>query len=229
MKTISQNIILIIFAIFILTGCSISQKNEHNIEDKIVQEIEYLEDSIFNITNRYAKGEYIKNEKLDWTVILEDEKKINNVLETIILDFSELDISNDEIIKLSNELNSLLLATSSENEIEFLQRLNNLYALLPNYLKSIQNSEVEVKDKELKSMVLAGFSLASTENWDESKRIIQEAINKYNEMMNNVDYMQKNSYKLNKTYILLGELKNAIDIESIDLVKLKFVNFIEKV
>ena len=47
-------------------------------------------------------------------------------------------------------------------------------------------------------------------------------------MMNNVDYMQENSYRLNRIYVLLGEIKNATDLENINLVKLKYINFIEK-
>lgn len=228
MKKIINKLLALLMIVMLLTGCSASKQKEMTIEERIKEEIEFIEDGVFNITNKYAKGEYIKDDNsLDWNAILDDEKNINNILETIILDLSELDIKNDEILKLSNTINNLLIVTAAEKESEMLTELNNLYALIPGYLEKVNNKN-EKQDKELKSMVLASYSLANSENWEEAKITIQSAIDKYNQMMNDVDYMQENSYKLNKTYILLGEVKNAIDTENINLVNLKFVNFIEK-
>lgn len=229
MKKYIKNFLILFFLLFTLSGCSNVQENETSIEDKIKQEIEYIEDAIFNITNKYAKGEYIKDDALDWQAIFEDEESINNVLETIVLDLTEIDVSNDEILKFSSEINNLLLATATENEDELFTRLNNLYALIPNYISKVGANKNKVQDKELNSIILASYSLANAENWEEAKSMMQSAIDKYNGMMNDVEYMQENSYKLNKTYILLGELKNAIDLENIKIVNLKFVNFTEKI
>ena len=51
--------------------------------------------------------------------------------------------------------------------------------------------------------------------------------NKYNEMINNVDYLQNSSYNLNRIYILLEEYKNGIELEELELVKNKYIEFIE--
>lgn len=229
MKKFIKNIILIILLIFFLTGCTNPEEQEISIKDKTEQEIEYIEDMIFNITNKYAKGEYIKDDGgLDWKAVFEDEKRINNILETVVLDLTELDISNDEIIKLSSEINNLLYTTATENEVELLTRLNNLYALVPNYFSKVGASKTKVQDKELYSMVLASYSLANAGNWEEAKTTAQSAIDKYNGMMNDVEYMQENSYKLNRIYIMLNEVKNAIDTENMTLINLKFVSFIER-
>ena len=40
--------------------------------------------------------------------------------------------------------------------------------------------------------------------------------------------MKEYSYNLNKTYILIGEFKNAIDLEEVELTKQKYINFIDK-
>lgn len=228
MKKSIKSIFFISLLMIFLTGCTISEKENVSIEEKIKQEIEYIEDSIFNITNKYAKGEYIKDNSIDWNAIFDDEERINNVLETIVLDLTEIDISNDEILKFSNEINNLLAATTAESEDELLARLNNLYALIPNYMRKVGASKSTIEDKELKSIILASYSLANAENWTEARAMIQSAVDKYNTMMDDVEYMQENAYKLNKTYILLGEVKNAIDSENMKIVNLKFVNFIEK-
>ena len=51
--------------------------------------------------------------------------------------------------------------------------------------------------------------------------------NKYKEMMDDIDYMKEYKYNLNKVYILLGELKNSIYSEEINLSKMKYINFEE--
>lgn len=231
MKKYIKNILVLLLCLITLTGCSgaLDEENGNQMNDKVSEELQFVEDAVFNITNKYAKGEYIKDEGLDWNSILEDEKKINAVLETIILDLSEIDISSEDLISFSNELNNLLTITIQENENELLPRIQALYSFVPQFLDQSSDDKNDVKDKELKSIVLSSFAFANMEDWEVARSTIQSAIDKYSEMMNDVDYMQARSYSLNKVYVLLGEVKNAIDTENLELVKLKFVNFIEKI
>ena len=232
MKKIIKNFLFLLLCLVTLTGCSMSleEKDVNLMNEKANTELQFIEDAIFNITNKYAKGEYIKDDALDWDSILEDEKKINEVLDTIILDLSEINISQENLVIFSNELNNLLTITIEENEAELLARVQTIYALVPQFLNQFSDDKNEIKDKELKAIVLASFAAANIEDWDVAKTTIQSAIDKYNnEMMNDVDYMQARSYSLNKVYVLLGEVKNAIDLENLELLKLKFVNFIEKI
>ena len=226
-----RNVLFLFFCIFILTGCSsTSEKNEETLmKEKTTTELQFIEDAVFNITNKYAKGEYLKDDELDWQSILDDEKKIDEVIETIILDLSEMNINQEDLILLSNELNNLLIVTLAEEESELLPKIQKVYDLVPKFLSAFSDEKNSIKEKELKSIVLSSFSFANEEEWEQAKNILQLAIEKYtNEMMNDVDYMQSRSYSLNKVYVLLGEIKNAIELENLSLVKLKFVNFIEK-
>ena len=62
-----------------------------------------------------------------------------------------------------------------------------------------------------------------------SKKTILETENKYKTMMDNVDYIKEYSYNLNKVFVLIGELRNAIELEELELTNIKYVNFIEKI
>lgn len=230
MKNVTKNIIFLILLLFIFTGCSgtSEEDNKDKMNQKALSELQYVEDDIFNITNKYAKGEYIKDDELDWNAILEDEKKINEVLETIILDLTEVNISKEDLVTLSAEFNNLLTITIAKNEPELLPRLQNVYSLVPKYLNQFSDNKSDIKDKELKSIVLSSYAFANNDDWEQAKSTIQTGIDKYNEMMNDVSYVQEKSYSLNRVYVLLGEVKNAIDVENLELLKLKYVNFIEK-
>lgn len=227
-KELSKLIILISLIMFCLTGCSMTDgKDNKTIEDKTDVELSYVEDSIFTIVNKYAKDEYRTDGKLDWDIILKDAKKINDVVDTILLDLSELEIPDENIIEFSNELNNLIIAISDKNEKLLIDKLSYLYSLIPKYISNYSDNVNVIKQKELKSIILSSYNLSNLDNWTDAKTTIQDAENKYKEMMNDVDYMKENSYKLNKVYVLIEEFKNVINLENIELVNMKYINLIE--
>ena len=48
-------------------------------------------------------------------------------------------------------------------------------------------------------------------------------------MMDDVDYMKEYAHNLNRVYILIGEMKKSIELEELELTKIKYINFIEKI
>ena len=228
-KKFLKYLILICFMMITLTGCSLENEEWKTIEDKTNEEITYLEDEILTIINRYAKREYIVENSINWGEIAKDAEKINSSLDTIMLDLSEIKISNEDLITFRNEINNLNIAITNNNEYELLQRCNYLYSLLPTYLEKISNNQNEINIMKLKSLMISSFIQANFFDWENAKTTIVLAENKYKEMMDDVDYMKEYSYNLNKTYILVEEMKNSIELEEADLVRIKYINFIEKI
>lgn len=221
--------ILLLFIVFSLTGCSINNDENKNIQDKTNEEIDYLEDEIFTIVNKYIKGEYTEGDKIKWADVNQDAQNINNSLDTIMLDLSEVEISNEELISLRNEVNNLMIAISNEDKYTFMQKTGFLYSLLPTYLEKYSDNKNKINVMKLKSLVLSSLVSANSLEWEEAKNAVNLAESKYKEMMDDVDYMREYSYNLNKVYILLEEFKNAVDIEEIELARQKYINFIEKI
>ena len=218
----------IILVIFILTGCTNKNKDESKQSDKINEEINYIEDNIFNIVNKYAKGEYLKNNAIDWDSILKDEKKINDSLDSILMDFSQVNIDKKDLAQFSNKLDNLLILTSDKKEIEVINELSNIYSLLPNFMEKYVDNKSEINKKKLKALILSSYVISNSKSWVDAKVSIQNVENKYAEMMNDVNYIKENSYNLNKVYVLIQELKSAINLENINLVNLKYISLIEK-
>ena len=94
--------------------------------------------------------------------------------------------------------------------------------------KAFENKN-ELKQLELKTQIVSSYVYANLLNWELASETINQAEIKYKEMMDDVDYMKEYSYNLNKVFVLLSELKNAINLQEVELVKLKYVNFIEKI
>lgn len=223
--------IILILMLFVLTGCSgiEGETKSATVEEKSSSEIEYLQDEIFTIVNKYAKGEYVEDDTINWENVNKDAQKIGKVLDTLMLDFGEAQISNDDLNKFRTEINNLLIASSGEDEQTMLTSASNLYSLLPDYYGKFSNDNNKKDIMTLKSLVLKSYINSYFLNWPEAKTNAQSAENKYKEMSDNLEYMKEYSYSLNKIYILVEEFKNAVDSEQADLARIKYINFIEKI
>lgn len=212
-----------------LSGCEINVDENLSVEDKITEEIEYIENKILTFYSMYAKGEYGVLEEINWDLIEENVIDLNGVLDTIILDMAEVEISNEDIIVFKDGVNRLSIATSNRNINAVLEEYNILYSILPKYAQNAFKNKNDVKRLELKSQIVSSFVYANLFDWESASTGINLADAKYKEMMDDVDYMKEYSYNLNKIFILLSEIKNAIGLQELELVKIKYVNFIEKI
>ena len=222
-------IIILFFVMIFLSGCEINVDENLSVEDKITEEIEYIENKILTFYSMYAKGEYGVLEEINWDLIEENVIDLNGVLDTIILDMAEVEISNEDIIAFKDGVNRLSIATSNRNINAVLEEYNILYSILPKYAQNAFKNKNDVKRLELKSQIVSSFVYANLFDWESASTGINLADAKYKEMMDDVDYMKEYSYNLNKIFILLSEIKNAIGLQELELVKIKYVNFIEKI
>lgn len=225
------NFVILIMMLILFTGCTgiESETKEASIEDKAKSEIEYLEDEIFTVLNKYSKNEYMTDDDtVDWEKVNTETQKVGKVLDTMILDFGEAKISNDELNKFRTEINNLLISTSSGDERTFFYSISNLYSLLPEYYGKFSGDNNKKDIMTLKSLVLKSYVNSHFLEWDGAKANANFAENKYKEIADNLDYMKEYSYNLNKTYVLVEEFKNAVDAEQAELSKTKYINFIEK-
>lgn len=223
-------ICLIAIPLIIFTGCSLDAHENKGIKEKTDEEISYIENKILTFFSKYAKNEYGNSlEELDWQEIENSVVDLNNVLDTIILDFTEIEISNEDIIEFRNGINDLSVACTNRDINLVLEKSSFLYSLLPTYMEKYSENKNEINILKLKSLVVSSFTYSSLYDWENAKNTIGLAENKYKEMMDDVDYMKEYAHNLNKVYILLGEVRNAIEIEELELTKIKYVSFIEKI
>lgn len=223
-------ILFLLIILIVLTGCSMNnEKEKQTLKGKVDEELDFLSDKIFTITNKYAKGEYyLTDSNINWNNVSKEVKEIDVSTDTIIQDLSELNVSNEDILALRNEINALIISAGNKDEYNLLQKVNHLYLLLPNYLEKYSDDKNKIEEMKLKGLILTSFVQANFLEWENAKNTIISAETKYNEMMKNVDYMREHSKSLNKIYVLLEELKNAIELQETELAKVKYIDFIEK-
>lgn len=140
MKKINRYLYLIIVCLFVnlfLCGCDINgeESTTATIKNKITEEINYIEDKILTFYSMYAKEEYGNVDDLNWNLIEENVIDLNGVLDTVILDMSEIEISNEDIIVFKDGVNRLSIATSNKDIDTVLEEYRLLYSVLPSYAR----------------------------------------------------------------------------------------------
>ena len=224
----AKSILVICLMLFILSGCSASNADD-KIKPKVSSEINYFENEIFAILVKYAKGEYNTEQGIDWDGMYKESEKITESWSTVVLDLSKLNISKEQINGLGQDLSNLVISISSENLSDVFNYLYSAYSRLPEIKKLYSENDVEIKKLEFKKSVVFAYKQAEEGDFESSKNEIQNASNKYNDMMNDVNYSKENAYNLNKVFVEIEELKSAINLENLPLIRIRFVNFIEEI
>ena len=211
--------------LFCLTGCDREQKE--GIHQKLDSELEYVEDLIFKIANKHAKGEYIEEDKFKWEYVKNDVNKINEAWGTLVLDLTDINVQNNEIIEFSNELNDLLIAVSKEDEVAVLQNLNDMYGKVIVYKNAYSQDKNKIEKNKIKNGTLYIYSLVNKNDWALAKTEADKLVENYKGLMNDMNYAEENGYNLNKIYVLLEEYRNSIETQNYSLVRMKYITAVE--
>lgn len=230
MRKFLKFFIIVLFGLIVLTGCS-DNEQETSIEEKNLVELEYLEDNIVLIMNKFIKDEYfdVETQSQKWDEILKDARKIENSMATILVDLAVLNIDATEISKLSMGINSMIIAIENQDETNFMVELNNIYALIPNYLSKYLNNQDLIFKKQLKYYAISTYVGFRMGNIELARSQIAEAETRYSEKMKDVNYVQNNEYNVNKIYVLIQELKSAVELNSEELVATKYLLLVEEI
>lgn len=226
-KILSIFLILTLF-VFILTGCS-TQEKAVSLEDKNIEELRYIEGNLVNILNKLVKDEYVTDGILDWNKLINDTRKIEDVLAVTLVDLAALNIEAGEISKLSTGIDNMIIAADKKDERSYIIELNNVYALIPTYMEKYSAGQDIAFKKRLKYYTISAYVAYADDNLEMAKTQVNELDRVYAEKMQQLDYVQNNEYNMNKVYILIQELKKAIEADSSELVKSKYLLLIDEI
>ena len=236
-----------------LTGCTDSEKEL--LDEKISSELKFIETNLFDVVYKYASGEYeedILNEDvvakiteltenkitidstvlemkvIDFDKVGEDVKKINNSLDVLLIDLTEKNIDKSLITDVSQDVNNLIVNVSQNNINVILRDINEIEKSIINNIDKLSIKESEKKIQKVKADILNVFvNCMIYEDKTSSKEIINNLIDKYQEYLNDQEFVSDNKYLVNNIYVLLQELKTAVELENNELIKVKYLNLIE--
>ena len=171
-------------------------------------------------------GILTSEDKVDWDNMKNETELMYSIIPTVTLDLYQKNVNQDDILSFNREVDKLTEVVDKEDKENTLKVLANLYSYLPKYSRVVSD-EKESLLLETKSNVYYAYSLLETEDWNKIKEYVQKAIECYTRILNNIDDNNNNN-SINKCYILLNELNNAVTIKNKDIFLIKYKNLLEE-
>ena len=146
---------------------------------------------------------------------------------TITLDLYKKNVNKDDILNFNKEYDNLIKVVKNENKEEVLGTLNNLYSYMPKFIQNTSDDNVNKTIVETKSYIVSAYSKLDAENWDVISDDIKKAIDVYSKLLSDTNIDSEKQYSLNKSYVILNEIQNALSIKDKSVLQHKLKKYIE--
>lgn len=215
-----------------------SESSESSSSSKKEQKNNEQEDSTENGTDEKEKTlskmeqETIVTNKgeVNWDTIEGELEVLSATWPTIVLDLYKLEVSSEDILKFSNDLDQAITQVKNKDKALSCMYFAKLYGYLPIFLNKSNPEEIRRDALEAKTYIVNAYAYAETENWDKMRTEIEKAENIFSNLVNDAKYVNdERQYNINKVYILIEELKNSLSAKDTGIFYLKYKNTIEEI
>lgn len=168
-------------------------------------------------------------EDIDWQRLKYEIESLNEAWTVILLDLYSLNVNNDDVVTFSTDIDSTIISIKNENKQDALTNLAKLYSYIPIYERGISAENNIQNVKQTKSFLINAYSVVEQGNWDEVQTNINECEKTFKNVVNDIEFARKNEYKVNKTYVLIKELQNSLDLQDKEVFYIKYKSLLESV
>lgn len=182
--------------------------------------------SKYNVQNKNILN--LKENEIDWNYIKNTVELLHTSWTTIMIDLHSLNIKNDDILSFSNNLDALILNIEKEDKRATLNSLASLYAIIPIYINQYSNDNYEENLAYTKAHIVNSYVLLEDEKWEDMQAEVIKAQEYFNLVINSINTKSSQIF-INKTYVLLNEMKNSINLGDKKLYYMKYKNLMENI
>ena len=174
-------------------------------------------------------GVLTRTEDIDWKTIKNQLELIYTSISTITLDFYNLNMSDDDILNFNKEIDNLTISVESEDKQATLDNLVKVYEYIPKFAQNAITDTLYKTIIDTKLNVFKAYSKLDSEDWDGMSTDITDAINVYSSLLTNAEIEINKQASVNKGYVMLNELKNAVDVKNSSVFLIKYKNLLEEI
>ena len=193
-----------------------SNNEQSNVEDN--EEYTLKEDGILN-----------NNGQIDWEDIKKEVENLYSQIPTITLDLYSLDVAKEDVLGFNQEIDNLTISVQEENKENTLSNLSKIYEFIPRFLEKITDNMTYKAVINTKNELFKAYSKLDSGNWDEISNDVTNTINIYSNNLINTNTDESKQYSINKIYIMLNELQNAVKLQDRAIFLIKYENVLEEV
>jgi len=234
-------ILLVLSSIMVFAG---SENQEATLEDKVTEEIDYLDKYLisilgkFNIKNSIAESKDKKqnnqnsndNEKYitKWDEIQTQIEKLYQTWNTISIDLHSINVDGSSILAFNDYLNSCMQNIKKKDKAKSMESVSKLYQLLPKYSESYKTNSKETNLLKIKTNIVNAYCNTSEEKWQEAQSQLVDASQQFTNLLNSVTPNFNNQTAVNQCYILTNELSKVVQLKDKDIFFIEYQNLMEK-
>lgn len=175
-----------------------------------------------------AAGILTTNRDVDWTSCKNESELIYTSISTITLDLYRLNVSQEDILNFNKELDYLTVSLEEENKQKALDNLVKIYEYIPKFAQTVVDDTLYKTVLETKLNIFRGYAKLDSGDWAGMNTNIVDAINSYATLLTNTEIDANKQTSVNKGYVMLNELKNAVDTKNTSVFLIKYKNLLEE-
>lgn len=166
---------------------------------------------------------------IEWDSIKSEVELLYNTWNTIIIDLYKLNVPSEKISEFSQSLNQLTINTKNQNKDNSLLSISGLYSYLPIFLDYFSSNNDEKNLKLCTNQIINAYSFVSIGKWDEASTSIDNAIQSYTPILNNIEFSKYREHSVNRTYIILNETKACLKEKEKEIFFINYKNLINEI
>ena len=195
-----------------------------------------------NSDNSASNGEEEKNEEytlketgvltntneIDWEKIKTEVENLYSPIPTITLDLYGLDIAKEDILGFNQELDNLTKIVQEQNKENTLASLSKLYEYIPKFAEKTTDEKTYKTVIATKNNLFKAYSKLDTKNWGDISNDVKTSIEIFSSGLVSTSSSSNKQYIINKIYIMLNELQNAVNVQDEAIFLIKYKNILEE-
>ena len=175
-----------------------------------------------------AAGILTTNRDINWTSCKNEAELIYTSISTITLDLYSLNVSQENILNFNKDLDNLTVSLEEENKQLTLDNLVKVYEYIPKFAQNVVDDTLYKTVLETKLNVFKGYAKLDSGDWAGMNTNMIDAINVYATLLTNTEIDANKQASINKGYVMLNELKNAVDTQNTSVFLIKYKNLLEE-
>ena len=166
---------------------------------------------------------------INWTQIKNDVEKIYTLIYPMTIDLYQTKTNQEDIVNFNKEFDSLTKSAKDENKENYLLELAKLYDYLPKFIENCTNNQSKNVVIKTKNNIFKAYSILDKEDWNKISSNINAASQEFTKLITNVNQNKSvNHYNVNKAYVIINELQNAINLKDKEVFLIKYKNLLEE-
>lgn len=176
-----------------------------------------------------SSGILTNTQDINWESVKSEIENLYTSLPSMTMDLYQSNINQEDILGFNTEYDNLTSVAKDEKKEEALTELVKVYEYLPKFLKGSEQDELYTTLTEAKYNVFKAYAKLDSQNWQEISNDIKGAIDTYSKLLTNTNIDTRKQYDISKGYVMLNELKNAVDLQDSSVFLIKYKNLLEEI